>query len=644
MSFLNRILLILRRSENALLVSALALIMVLPMAEAVCRMFGVGISGAQPMIQHITLIIAMVGGAIAARESRLLSLSTLTAFLKEPVKIWSNLFAGAFAVMITCVLCVASYQFVMSERLAAEILAYQIPKWWVQMVMPIGFGLITLRLWWRSGNNWKMRALSLILSAVLLWIFYNPFCAPAHLFWPFLILLLVATVLGAPLYVTLGGAAVLLFWRETSVVDGLSYVQPGLIIWFKGLLIYFNQLPKIDPDLLNALSIDQYSLVTNPTLPTLPLFTLAGYFLAEGGASQRLIRVFTALVGSIRGGTVIMTFLVCAFFTTFTGASGVTILALGGLLLPVLMASKYSEKNSLGIITSAGALGLLFPPSLPLILYAIIAGNVTIQQMFLGGLIPGIIMLAIMAGVGILQGPKRAQVQRQPFEFREAFAALWDAKWELAIPVVAVGALFSGTFTPVEAASLTALYAFFVETVIYRDLKFIKTRPEKKNLPQTMGECGLLIGGILLILGLALGFTNYLVFAEIPTLALEWVSAHISSPWVFLLCLNLALFAIGCLMDVYSAIVVIVPLITPLGLAFGIHPIHLGIIFLANLEAGFLTPPVGMNLFLSSYRFGKPMVQIMKAVVPMLLATVFTVFLVTYIPWLTTWLPSLFNK
>ncbi|MCK9316501.1 MAG: TRAP transporter large permease subunit [Verrucomicrobia bacterium] len=612
MSFLNRILLILRRSENALLVCALALIMVLPMAEAVCRLFGVGISGAQPMIQHITLIIAMVGGAIAARESRLLSISTLTAFLKEPVKIWSNLFAGAFAVMITCVLCVASYQFVMSERPMADILAYNIPKWWVQMVMPIGFGLITLRLWWRSGNNWKMRALSFLLSVALLWIFYKPFCDPSHLFWPFLILLLVATVLGAPLYVTLGGAAVMLFWTEGSTVD--------------------------------ALSIDQYSLVTNPTLPTLPLFTLAGYFLAEGGASKRLIRVFTALVGSIRGGTVIMTFLVCAFFTTFTGASGVTILALGGLLLPVLLASKYSEKNSLGIVTSAGALGLLFPPSLPLILYAIIAGNVTIQQMFLGGLIPGIIMLAIMTTVGILQGPKRAQAQRQPFEFKEAFAALWDAKWELAIPVVAVGALFSGTFTPVEAASLTALYAFFVETVIYRDLKFVKTQPEKKNLPQTMGECGLLIGGVLLILGLALGFTNYLVFAEIPTLAVEWVSAHISSPWVFLLCLNLALFSVGCLMDVYSAIVVIVPLITPLGLAFGIDPIHLGIIFLANLEAGFLTPPVGMNLFLSSYRFGKPMVLIMKAVVPMLLATVFTVLLITYIPWLTTWLPSLFNK
>ena len=613
MSFLNRILTILRRSENALLVSALALLMLLPMAEALCRLFGVGISGAQPMIQHITLVIAMVGGAIAARESRLLSLSTLTAFLKERAKVWSNLFSGALAVMITFILAVASWQFVVEyERPMADILAYSIPKWWIQLVMPLGFGLITIRLWWRSGKNWWMRLASLLLSVALLWVFYKPFCDPAHLFWPFLILILAATALGAPLYVTLGGAAVMLFWCEGSTVD--------------------------------ALPVDQYALVTNPTLPTLPLFTLAGYFLAEGGASKRLIRVFTALVGSIRGGTVIMTFLVCAFFTTVTGASGVTILALGGLLLPVLLASGYSEKNSLGIITSAGALGLLFPPSLPLILYAIIAGNVTIQQMFLGGLIPGTIMLTIMAGVGVLQGPKTTKKERPPFVLKEAWAALWDAKWELAIPVIAVGALFSGSFTPVEAASLTALYAFFIETVIYRDLKFFKTEPEKKNLPQTMGECGLLIGGILLILGLALGFTNYLVFAQIPTLAVEWVSAHISSPWVFLLCLNLALFAIGCLMDVYSAIVVIVPLITPLGLAFGIHPIHLGIIFLANLEAGFLTPPVGMNLFLSSYRFGKPMVQIMKAVIPMLLATVFTVLLITYVPWLTTWLPSLFNK
>lgn len=610
MSAFNQFLNLLRKGENGLLVAALALMMVLPLAEALCRVFGMGISGAQPIVQHLTLVIGMLGGAIAARESRLLSISSFTSFLSEPIRVWTSFIAGSFACFITCVLTVASYEFVMSERMGADILAYNIPKWWVQLIMPLGFGLIALRIWWHSGKDWKMRLASLLLASALVWIFYKPCCDPAGLFWPFLLVLLVCTVLGAPLYVTLGGAAIMLFWCEGSTVD--------------------------------ALPIDQYGQVTHPTLPTLPLFTLAGYFLAEGGASQRLIRVFSALVGSIRGGTVVMTFIVCAFFTTFTGASGVTILAMGGLLLPVLLASGYKEKNSLGIITSAGALGLLFPPSLPLILYAIIANNVSIQEMFLGGLIPGLLMLVMMTALGIFQGPKISP-NRSPFSFKEASQALWQAKWELAVPVVAVWALFSGVFTYVEAASLTALYAFFVETVIYRDLKFVKTAPEKRNVPQTICECGLLIGGVLLILGVALGFTNYLVFAEVPTQAAEWVTAHISSPWVFLLCLNLALLIVGCLMDVYSAIVVVVPLITPLGLAFGINPVHLGIIFLANLELGFLTPPVGMNLFLSSYRFGKPMTLIMKAVIPMLLAAGVTVLLITYIPCLTTWLPSLMN-
>ena len=598
------------------MIAAMMSIMVLPILESLCRVFGIGISGSQPLIQHITLIIAMLGGAVAARESRLLSISSFTVFLKEDLRKWTVLISGVFSIFITIVLTVATYQFVQNERLAGEILCYQVPKWVVQLIMPLGFALIGIRLWWNSGQNWKMRLISLLASAVLLYIFYHPFCTPEKLFWPFLIVLLIATVLGTPLYVTLGGAAIMLFWSEGSPVDGLP--------------------------------IDQYGLVTNPTLPTLPLFTMAGYFLAEGGASKRLIRVFTALVGGIKGGTVIMTFLVCAFFTTFTGASGVTILALGGLLLPVLLNAGYSNRNSLGIITSAGALGLLFPPSLPLILYAIIAKDVSIQQMFLGGLLPGILFLLILGGVGVFQG-RKIKILSNKFSLKEAVAALWDAKWDLAVPLVAIMALFSGKFTPVEAASLTALFAFFVEAILYRDLKFTEKSAkaissENKSAFQTMAECGILIGGILLILGLALGFTNYLVFAEIPTLAIEWVTQHIHSAWVFLLCLNLCLLFVGCLMDIYSAIVVVVPLITPLGAAFGIDPIHLGIIFLANLELGFLTPPVGMNLFLSSYRFGKPMSEIIKSVIPMLLAAGVTVLLITYIPWLTTWLPQFFKS
>jgi tripartite ATP-independent transporter DctM subunit len=397
----------------------------------------------------------------------------------------------------------------------------------------------------------------------------------------------------------LGGAALILFWGAGQPVASIS--------------------------------LDHYRLVTNPTLPTIPLFTMAGYFLAEGGASKRLIRVFQALVGQFRGGPAIVTALVCAFFTSFTGASGVTILALGGLLMPILLAARYSEKTALGLLTGAGSLGLLFPPCLPLILYAIIA-RITIEQMFLGGIVPGVLLVAMTAWWGVRQGSKEAAATKA-FDAREAARALWDAKWELLLPVVALASLFGGFATPVEAAALTALYAFVVETFIYRDLKILR------DVPRVMSECGLLVGGVLLILGVALGFTNYLVDAQVPMRALEWVTASIHSRWLFLLLLNVLLLIVGCLMDIFSAIVVVVPLIVPMGEAFGIDPVHLGIIFLANLELGYLTPPVGLNLFLASYRFGKPLSEVYRAAVPMLLVLLTGVLLITYLPPLTTTLP-----
>jgi tripartite ATP-independent transporter DctM subunit len=396
----------------------------------------------------------------------------------------------------------------------------------------------------------------------------------------------------------LGGAAVILFW---------SRAEP-----------------------LAVLPIDHYGLVVNATLPTIPLFTLAGYLLAEGGASKRLLRVCEALVGHFRGGAAIGTALACAFFTSFTGASGVTILALGGLVMPVLLASRYSERSALGLVTGAGSLGLLFPPCLPLILYAIVA-KVRIEDMFLGGIIPGVVMVALTAALGIWQGPKEAHDKK--FGWREAAAAVWDAKWELVLPVVALVALFGGFATPLEAAALTAFYAFIVETFVYRDLKILT------DVPRVMTECALLVGGVLLILGVALGLTDFLIEAEVPDKLLSWVQTSIHNPLVFLLVLNLFLLIVGCLMDIYSAIIVVVPLIVPLGAAFGINPIHLGIIFLANLELGFLTPPVGMNLFLSSYRFNKPMGEVVRAVIPMLLVLLAGVLLITYVPPLTTLLP-----
>jgi tripartite ATP-independent transporter DctM subunit len=379
-----------------------------------------------------------------------------------------------------------------------------------------------------------------------------------------------------------------------------------------------------------------------------PLFTLAGYLLAEGGASRRLVQLFQAWFGQFRGGPAVVTVLACAFFTSFTGASGVTILALGGLLMPVLTGAGYSERSALGLVTGSGGLGLLFPPSLPLILFAIVAGanaktgGVTIEKMFLGGLGPGLLLVGMASWLGVLQRPKaphegagrgEGKNGSSSFNKRQAIRALWDAKWELLLPIVALVALFGGFATPVEAAAVTAFYAFVVQTFVYRDFKNVR------DILRVTTECGLLVGGVLLILGVALGFTNFLVDAQVPTHAVEWVTAAVKSKYAFLLALNLCLLAVGGVMDMYSAIVVMVPLIAPLAQAYGVDPIHLGIIFLANMELGLLTPTVGLNLFLSSYRFGKPVLQVSRAVIPMQCLLVAGVLLITYLPPLTTFLP-----
>jgi C4-dicarboxylate transporter, DctM subunit len=593
------------RTENFLVVSALAIMVVLPLLEILLRAaLGTGISGTNSIVQHLTLAVGMLGGAIAAREDRLLALSTGTLFPEGHWKSAARFVSSSVAASVSLFLCWASIQFVITEKEAGGLLAYQIPIWVVQLILPAGFLLVAGSLLWHASSNWKGKGTVLILTFLLCWLFASPPLPPAKLVWPALTGLLVATVLGSPVFVTLGGAALILFWGENLPIA--------------------------------ALTIEHYRLVVNPTLPTIPLFTLAGYLLAEGGASRRLVRVFQSLFGSFRGSPAIVTALVCAFFTSFTGASGVTILALGGLLMPVLLAAGYSEKSSLGLLTGAGSLGLLFPPCLPLILYAIVA-KVTIERMFLGGILPGLLMVVLTAWLGIHQGPKAPKVKRL-FDSTEARRAIWEARWELLLPAVALISLFGGFATPIEAAALTALYAFVIETFVHRDLRI------KVDVPRVVAECGLLVGGVLLILGVALGFTNYLIDAQIPDLAMAWVTGSIRSPWLFLLLLNLFLVVVGCLMDIFSAIVVVVPLIVPLGVAFGIDPVHLGILFLANLELGYLTPPIGMNLFLSSYRFGKPLPEVYRSVVPMLVVLFAGVLMITYIPPLTTLLPAWFGK
>jgi len=597
----------LREGEELLVSLALGALVLLPLVEILLRkLFHIGLSGTSAFQQHLTLWIGLLGGMLAARDNRLLVLSTLTQFLKGRWQAFARVFSGAFAAGISVFLGLAAWQLVQSEKEAGGVLAYGIPVWTVQLIMPAGFLVIALRLLWKVSGNWGGRLVALLLAGGMVWLGTQPPLAPARLMQPALLLLLAAVVLGTPIFVILGGAALILFWA--------------------------HDLP------IASISLTHYSMVTNPTLPTVPLFTLAGYFLAEGGASRRLVRVFQALLSRFRGGPAIVTVVACAFFTSFTGASGVTILALGGLLMPVLMGAGYSERSSLGLVTGSGGLGLLFPPSLPLILFAIVASTnvkgsgVNIERMFLGSLGPGLLLAALAAGLGVWLGPKET-ANRPPADRREAGHALWAAKWELLLPLVALVALFGGFATPVEAAAVTALYAFVVETFIYRDFK------RARDIPRVMAECGLLVGGVLLILGVALGFTNYLVDAQIPTRAAEWVTGAISSKYLFLIALNLCLLAVGCVMDMYSAIVVVVPLIVPLALAYGIDPVHLGIIFLANMELGLLTPTAGLNIFLSSYRFAKPVLQVSRAVLPMQAVLLLGVLLITYLPPLTTFLP-----
>ncbi len=605
-----------RKTEDLLLVVPMVALVVLPLVETVLRRFHTGISGSTAFVQHLTLIIGMFGGAIAARDGRLLSFSALAGLLKGKIKSAAKVFSSATAAAISAFLCVASVQFLLTEKAAGGRLAYNIPTWIVELVLPLGFGLVAVRLVGHAAGSWKGRAATLLLATagVLLFIWF-PF-DPAKLRLPALGALLVATVLGAPVFTTIGGAALILFWADQSPIA--------------------------------AIPLKHYSLVTNPALPTIPLFTLAGFFLAESGASQRLVAVFQSLFGSFRGGPAVATALVCAFFTSFTGGSGVTILALGGLLMPVLRAARYSERDALGLLTGAGSLGLLFPPSLPVILYSIVAssalsnlasagagaGGVTMEKMFLGGLLPGLLMVVLTAWWGIRRQPREGVVATS-FNAGAASQAVWKAKWELLLPVVALAALFGGFATPVEAAAISAAYALLVTTVIHRDLHPLK------DLPRVITDCGVLVGGVLLILGVALGFTHYLVDAQIPDQMVEWATHAIKSKWLFLLGLNLVLLAVGGLVEIYAAIVVVVPLLVPVGVAFGIDPIHLGIIFLANMELGFIAPPVGLNLLLSSYRFDKPILEVMRSVLPMLFVLLLGVLLITYFPPLTTWLPSL---
>jgi C4-dicarboxylate transporter, DctM subunit len=375
---------------------------------------------------------------------------------------------------------------------------------------------------------------------------------------------------------------------------------------------------------LAAVPTEMYDIVSSATLPTIPLFTLAGTLLAQGRTPARLVAIFRAFAGWLPGGTAVATVLVCAFFASFTGASAVTILALGGLLFPVLVEDGFSPRFSIGLLTAAGSIGLLFPPSLPVILYGVTA-RVPIDQMFLASLLPGVLMVLLVCAYCIHVGWRSGKRGQQP-DLRTMARAVWRARWEVALPAVVGVSVFGGFATLVEAAALTALYTLVMKCMVQREVGLIHEGP------RILSESATLVGGSLIVLGASLGLTSYLVDVEAPAHAAAWVQNGIHSRGVFLLALNAFLLGVGCPMDILSATVVVAPLLVPVAAAYSIHPLHLGVIFLTNLELGGLTPPVGMNLFLASYRFNQSMMQVTRAVVPFLVVQLIGVLVVTYWP------------
>ena len=373
-----------------------------------------------------------------------------------------------------------------------------------------------------------------------------------------------------------------------------------------------------------ALIVDIYSkFASNPVLYTIPIFTFAGYILAESRASLRIVNFSKALLGWLPGGLAIVSLVACAFFTAFTGASGVTIIALGGLLYPALMKDNYSERFSLGLLTSSGSLGLLFFPSLPIIIYGVVS-EASITQLFAAGLLPGILLIILLSIYSVWAGRKTVTT-KTVVSIGEIAQSVNEAKWELLIPVILIVGIFGGFVTLGEIAAITAAYVLIVEVFIHKDIKI-------ERLPAIMTNSMVLVGGIFIIFGSALALTNYLIDAEIPMVILDFMQAHIGSKIVFLITLNIFLLIVGCVMDIFSALLVVVPLIVPIAASYEINPVHLGIIFLTNLEIGYATPPVGMNLFISCFRFDKPVITLYRAAIPFLIILLIGLAIITYVP------------
>jgi C4-dicarboxylate transporter, DctM subunit len=582
---------VLHRIEEAVSACALLAIVVLPLAEiAGRRLLGHGVPGSIDYVRHLTLWLTLLGAMAAARDGRHLCMTT-TAWIPPRCRRAAELVAVTVACTICAALAWTSLQLVVAERQSAMSLAGGVPIYVAQAILPFGFAVIGWRLATRLAPVACAASLAVTVMAVV-GLGMAPLDLVARWRMPLLVGLGVSMLLGTPIFAVLAGTGLVLF---------LTAGGP-----------------------LAAVPTEIYDIVSSPLLPTIPLFTLAGALLARGSTPERLVAVFQEAAGWLPGGAAVATVLVCAFFTSFTGASAVTILALGGLLYPVLLQNGFTPAFAVGLLTAAGSIGLLFPPSLPVILYGV-AAHTPIDQMFLAGLLPGVVMVALVCLYCMRVG-WRAGARWRRMHPRAALHAIWNARSEIVLPVVILVSVFGGFATLVEAAALTALYAFLMKCVVQRELSLTR------DAVQVLSESAVLVGGSLIVLGASLGLTSYLIDVDAPAQVTQWVQQGIGSRASFLLALNVFLLILGCPMDILSATVVVVPLLLPVAAAYGVHPLHLGVIFLTNLELGGLTPPVGMNLFLSSYRFNQSMMQVTRAVLPFLAVQFIGVLLVTYWP------------
>jgi len=548
-------------------------------------------------VQNLTLWVGLFGAFLASWKDRHLCIAVGEALRSSRWKARLDVLSRAGAIGILLCLTIVSAQLTVSMvGVGFNRVGGWLPFWIALAPMPLAFAAMALVTLWRRSEGLVLRLGILGLGFLL---------GPAMVFLPMgaesparvvgIGCLLLLAGIGMPLFAALGGVALLLFF-----LDGITVSSVPMAI---------------------------YEITGEVFLPSIPLFALAGIVLARGGAPGRLVRLAQAWSGWVPGGASVATILACAFFTAISGASGVTILALGGILLPVLLAAHHTEKFGLGLLTASGSVGLLFPPSIPVILYAV-KGSVYWKELFLAGVVPGILLLLLLTGFSVIQ-VKDQWKGRPAFDLEEARAATLAALGDLLLPTLVVSAIFLGWMTLVGAAALAAFGAIVLEAGIHRKVGI------RTGLPKAFVETSLLVGALVAVICLAFGVSQYLITVQVPVRITDWVTTFIHSKWAFLLVLNLLLLMVGALMDIFSAIVIVVPLVVPVASSFGIDPAHLGIIFLANLELGYLTPPVGLNLFLSSLTFDKPLLKVWKAALPFLAIFAAWVILVTYVPWLS---------